>query len=82
METALSLYKRPYDKAHPVVCMDESSKQHLKETRPPFPGSPASLSATIWNMNAPVLPVITLPQVACIVRMTPHIGASVNGGAQ
>ena len=37
METILSVYKRPYDKAHPVVCMDESSKQLLKETRIPLP---------------------------------------------
>jgi len=40
MEAVLSRYKRPYDKAHPVVCMDESSKQHLKETRAPLPGEP------------------------------------------
>jgi len=37
MENVLSIYKRPYDKAHPVVCMDESSKQLLKETRIPLP---------------------------------------------
>lgn len=40
MENVLSLYKRPYDKAHPLVCMDESSKQQLKETRIPLPREP------------------------------------------
>jgi len=40
MENILSLYKRPYDKAHPLVCMDESSKQQLKETRIPLPREP------------------------------------------
>ena len=33
MENLLALYKQPYDEAFPVVCMDESSKQHLREVR-------------------------------------------------
>ena len=44
MENILTLYKQPYDNAYPVVCMDESSKQHLRETRetlPMEPGKPA-----------------------------------------
>jgi hypothetical protein len=36
MEDALEVYKRPYDPTHPVVCMDESSKQHIKEIRQPI----------------------------------------------
>jgi len=43
MEAVLSVYTQPYDEAHPVVCMDESSKQHLQETRIPLackPGQP------------------------------------------
>ena len=35
MEDVLSVYKRPYDPEHPVVCMDESSKQLIAEVRPP-----------------------------------------------
>jgi len=35
MKNVLSLYKQSYDKAQPLVCMDESSKQMLKETRNP-----------------------------------------------
>lgn len=34
MERVLDVYKRPYDKDHPVVCMDESPKQLIGETRP------------------------------------------------
>ena len=43
MEAVLSVYTQPYDEAYPVVCMDESSKQHTKETRTPLackPGQP------------------------------------------
>lgn len=40
MEDILALYKQPYDEKHPVVCMDESSKQHLRETRQKLPMEP------------------------------------------
>lgn len=33
MEDVLKVYSRPYDPAHPVVCMDESSKQLIGEVR-------------------------------------------------
>ena len=33
MEMVLDVYKRPYNKKNPVVCMDESPKQLIKETR-------------------------------------------------
>jgi len=40
------VYKRPYSEANPVVCMDESSKQLIEETRMPEPVKPrASKSA-------------------------------------
>lgn len=42
MEDVLDVYKRPYDPLRPVVCMDESSKQHLKETRVPLPLKPGT----------------------------------------
>jgi len=44
MERVLDVYKRPYDIQHPVVCMDESPKQLIGETRIPVPisaGKPA-----------------------------------------
>jgi len=36
MENVLETYKRPYDSKRPVVCMDEKSKQLIKETRMPI----------------------------------------------
>jgi transposase len=33
MERVLDIYKRPYDKDYPVVCMDESPKQLIEESR-------------------------------------------------
>jgi hypothetical protein len=40
MEDVLDIYKQPYDKKRPVVCMDETNKQHIKETRHPIPVEP------------------------------------------
>lgn len=40
MEDTLEVYKRQYDPAHPVVCMDETSKQHTKEMCKPIPAEP------------------------------------------
>ena len=40
MEDILEVYKRPNDKSQPLVCMDESSKQHTKEVRTPIPAEP------------------------------------------
>jgi hypothetical protein len=42
MEDVLEVYKRPYDEAQPLICMDESSKQHVKEVREPIPEKPGS----------------------------------------
>lgn len=40
MEDVLGVYARPYDPAHPVVCLDEPSRQVLGETREPQPVAP------------------------------------------
>ena len=40
MEMVLDVYKRPFDPLHPVICMDESPKQMIAETRIPIPASP------------------------------------------
>ena len=37
MEKVLDLYTSDADPAHPVVCVDETNKQHLQEIRPPLP---------------------------------------------
>jgi len=39
MEKVLDVYKQPYDPQIPVVCMDESPKQLIAETRIPIPAS-------------------------------------------
>jgi hypothetical protein len=40
MEDVLDVYQRPPDPARPLVCMDEASKQLVKETRPGRAGGP------------------------------------------
>ena len=40
MEQVLDVYRRPYDKAFPVVCMDETPRQLIRETRVPVPAGP------------------------------------------
>ena len=40
MEKVLDLYSRPYDAKHPVVCMDETPRQLIRETREPIPAAP------------------------------------------
>jgi hypothetical protein len=40
MEMVLDVYKRPVDPRYPVVCMDESPKQLIAETKIPIPASP------------------------------------------
>jgi transposase len=40
MERVLDIYKRPYDERKPVVCMDESPKQLIGETRIGTPMKP------------------------------------------
>ncbi len=40
MEEVLEVYTRPYDPTRPVVCLDETSKQLVSETRTPLPAEP------------------------------------------
>jgi len=40
MEMVLDVYKRPFDSSYPVVCMDESPKQLIAETKTPISGLP------------------------------------------
>ena len=40
MEDVLTIYERPYDDRFPVVCMDETSKQLIGETRTPIAMEP------------------------------------------
>ncbi len=40
MEMVLDVYKRPIDQKYLVICMDESPKQLIAETKVPIPASP------------------------------------------
>jgi len=40
MEDILEVYHSPYSEKNPLVCMDETSKQLLKETRIPIAVQP------------------------------------------
>ena len=65
MEDVLAVYTRPRDADHPLVCLDETSKQLLAETRlsiPIKPGRPARCdyeyerngTANLFMMFAPL----------------------------
>jgi hypothetical protein len=44
MEEVLEVYHRPYDSHHPVVCMDECSKQLIGEVHEPLPPKPGQVA--------------------------------------
>ena len=44
MEDVLEVYQRPYGANEVLVCMDETSKQQVKETRAPRPATPGEVS--------------------------------------
>lgn len=43
MEDVLDIYQGGYDEESPLICMDESSKQQIKEVRQPLPAKPGSV---------------------------------------
>lgn len=43
MEHVLEVYRRPLDPANPVVCMDETTVQCIKEVRGVLPGKPGQI---------------------------------------
>jgi len=51
MEDTLEIYKRPYDPLYPIVCMDESSKQQIKEVRTPILINQAKCYDTEYERN-------------------------------
>jgi hypothetical protein len=46
MEDVLETYKRPYDPRYPVICLDETSRQLIAETRPSLPPKPGHVKKT------------------------------------
>ena len=64
MENILDLYQCPKAAAHPLVCVDETSKQHIKETREPLPviqGSPNRYDAEYERNGVSNLFMIFVP---------------------
>jgi hypothetical protein len=55
MEDVLETYQRPRDPDRPLVCLDETSKQLIIETRTPIPPK-ADPPATTTNMSAMASP--------------------------
>jgi hypothetical protein len=49
MEDILEVYHRPHDPACPLVCLDETSKQLIKETRAPIPARPGRPARTDYE---------------------------------
>ena len=44
MEDVLDIYQRPYDPKYPVICLDETNKQLVKETKLPVPAEPGQVA--------------------------------------
>jgi len=44
MEDVLEVYQRPHDPSYPLVCIDEATKQLIKETRRPLPLKPGQIA--------------------------------------
>ncbi|BBL64994.1 hypothetical protein MmazTMA_19710 [Methanosarcina mazei] len=61
MEMVLDVYKRPFDPRNPVVCMDESPKQLIAETRIPIPAQQGSQKSTIMNTSEMECAIYSLP---------------------
>ena len=51
MEDVLEVYTRVFDIKHPVVCMDETSKQLIKETRKPILSGPGTIHKHRFSQN-------------------------------
>ena len=57
MEDVLEVYQRPHDPKRPVVCLDETSKQLIAETRAPIPATPGQPRGTTTNTSAMAWPI-------------------------
>ena len=51
MEDVLEMYQRPRDPRRPQVCLDEQSKQLLKETRVPIPAAAGRVARHEYERN-------------------------------
>jgi hypothetical protein len=51
MEDVLDVYQRPYDPNHPVVCIDETNKQMIKEIRIPCAPGQVEKVDSVYERN-------------------------------
>ena len=51
MEDVLEVYQRPSDTCFPHVCLDETSRQHLKEVEPALPVRPGPCEKMMKSMS-------------------------------
>ena len=49
MEDVLEVYTRPHDPSRPLVCLDETSKQLVAETRAPLPMQPGQAARSDYE---------------------------------
>ena len=52
MEDVLEVYHRQFEDNEVLVCLDETSKQQVKETRQPQSARPGAPHATITSTSA------------------------------
>ena len=71
MYDLLDLYARPYDAREPVICLDEKSKQLLRETRRPLPAKPGAVRKEITSTSA-LAPATSLSPSSRAVRDGSH----------
>ena len=56
MEEVLDVYTRPHDPEMPLVCLDETSKQLVSETRTPVPMTPGQPERIDYEYECPFNP--------------------------
>ena len=75
-EQVLEVYQRPYAPRHPVICMDESSKQLLSEVRASLPLRPGHSRKEdshyqrqgVWNLFLAFAPACGKREVTVTAR--------------
>lgn len=69
MEDVLDVYERPYDPLNPIVCIDKTNKQLIKETRIPCaPGQPEKVDS-VYERNG-VADVFMIFEPLAVKRQT------------
>jgi hypothetical protein len=51
MEDVLEVYCGEYDDKHPLICMDEASKQLVEEVRAPIPTQPGEPEKLVLSLS-------------------------------